>query len=369
MRIKSYSALRKAFLTLVALLGVSFILGNITTFSAEKNIPMKIGFAHVGPVSDEGWTWSHDQGRKAVEKALPGKVITTMVESMPFSAEAVRTLEQFIHDGAKLIVVTSEYADFMDKVAQKHPDVKFLECNGHSLFDNKSIYYFGHWDTSYLIGMAAGMLTKTNKLGYIGAFPTASNYTNANAFQLGARLVNPEVTTQVVLINSWFDPPKATQATNALIDSGVDFMFGFTDEPSYLIVSENNNVWVAGCDADRSPYAPEKYVTSYINDWSNFYIDEAKAVMDGTWEGNRTVFLTIGKGIDIGEWGKNVPEFVKERVGKVYDKMINECYTPFVGPIKDKNGQVRIPAGLAITPWYMYNDWTWSVEGLMGMPN
>lgn len=357
--------LREIILTGIVLIGIFALCGSTTVLCADKKAPLKVAFVHGAPVGNAGWTWSHDQGRIAVEKAFPGQVKTFMVDSTPFSNEATRTIEQFVADGAQLVIVSSELADFLNKVVDKYPEIKFLEANGHSVSDNKSIYYFKHWNTSYYIGVAAGMLTKSNKLGLISSFATVSAYTHNNAFQLGAQSVNPNVTTQCILLNSWYNPAKATQATNTLIDSGVDFIFGFYDEPSFLLTAEKRNVWAAGCDSDLSEFAPTKYVNSYIADWNDFYLDEVKAILNGDWQGNRRVFLPM----ELGNWGKNVPASVKEKVQEVRDKVINDCDNLFVGPIKDKNGQVRIPNGLALTPEYLYTQWNWSVEGVSGMPN
>jgi basic membrane protein A and related proteins len=330
--------------------------------------PVLIAFGHVGPVSDGGWTMTHDKGRVAAETALGGKIKTTMVESMPYSEETSRAIEQFIADGAKMVIMTSEWADFVTKVAEKHPEVKFLECDGHVKSDNESYYYVAHWDPTYLIGMAAGLMTKSNKLGYIGSFPVQSVYSSVNSFLMGARSVNPNATVQVVLIDSWFDPAKASQAANALIDGGADFVMDIMDETAALQVEEKRGVWGATWNTDQRRAAPTKYVSSVALNWDDFYTSEAKALLDGTWQGNRFVLLPLGQGVDRDAWGPNVPKDVQEKVDAVREKMLNEGYNPFKGPIKDSKGQVRVADGTTMTPDELYL-WDWSVEGVSGLPN
>jgi basic membrane protein A len=327
-----------------------------------------IGFGYVGPVSDGGWTMTHDNGRKAVEAAFPGQVKTEYVESMPYSDEASRALEQFIADGAKMVIINSEYADFVSNVADKHPDVAFLECDGHRVSDNEIWYYVKHWDPTYLIGMAAGLMTKTNKLGYIGSFPVQSVYSSANSFLMGARSVNPDATVQVVLIDSWFDPAKAAQAANALIDGGADFVMDIMDETAALQVEEKRGVWGATWNTDQRAAAPTKYVSSVSLNWDDFYASEVGALLDGTWKGNRTVLLPMGQGVDRDAWGPNVPQDVQDQVDAVRDKMLNEGFNPFTGPIKDTKGQVRVADGVAMTDDELYL-WDWAVEGVSGLPN
>ncbi len=310
---------------------------------------------------------THDQGRQAIEKAFPGQVKTEMVENVPYSDEASRTLEQFVSDGAKMIIINSEYADFVTKVAEAHPDVVFLECDGHRIANNEIWYYVDHWDPTYLIGMAAGLMTKSNKLGYIGSFPVQSVYASVNAFTLGARAVNPKVTTNVVLINSWFDPQKANQAANALMDGGADFVMDIMDETAALQAEEKRGVWAATWNTDQRKSAPTKYVSSVTLNWNDFYLSEVKSLLDGTWKGNRSVILPISKGVDRDAWGPNVPQDVQAKVDAIRDKMMNQGYNPFVGPIKDTKGQVRVPDGKALSQSELYL-WEWAVDGVTGMP-
>lgn len=337
------------------------------TEAPEASEPILIAFAYVGPVSDMGWTWTHDNGRKAVEAAFPGKVKTAFIENMPYSDEASRALEQFVADGAKMIIINSEYADFVTKVADKHPDVVFLECDGHRISKNHIWYYVEHWDPTYLIGMAAGLMTKSNKLGYIGSFPVQSVYASANSFHLGARSVNPNVETKVVLINSWFDPAKANQAANALIDDGVDFIMDIMDETAALQVEEERGVWGATWNTDQRAAAPTKYVSSVSLFWDDYYIKEVGALLDGTWQGDRSVLLPLGEGVDRDAWGPNVPADVQAQVDAIRDKMLNEGFNPFVGPIKDTSGEIRVPEGQAMDDMQLYL-WDWAVEGVSGLP-
>jgi basic membrane protein A and related proteins len=230
--------------------------------AAAPEEPVLVAFGHVGPVSDGGWTMTHDKGRMAVEKAFDGKVKTAMVESLPYSDEASRAIEQFIADGAKMVIMTSEWADFVTKVADKHPEVKFLECGGFRKSPNENYYYVAHWDPTYLIGMTAGLLTKSNKIGFIGSFPVPSVYQAANSLLMGARSVNPDATVQVVLIDSWFDPAKASQAANALMDGGADFVMDIMDETAALQAEEKRGVWGATWNTDQRRAAPTRYVSS-----------------------------------------------------------------------------------------------------------
>jgi basic membrane lipoprotein Med (substrate-binding protein (PBP1-ABC) superfamily) len=283
---------------------------------------------------------------------------------MPYSEDATRTLEQFVADGAKMIFVTSGYADYLYKVVEAHPDVAFLECgSGGPGYPNLVQYAIDNYYPAYLIGMAAGLLTKTDKLGYIGAYP--GYYTDINAFVLGAQSVNPDVTMTPVYVNSWFDPSAESQAANALIDSKVDVLYGIMDDPAYLQTAEERGVWAAMWNTDMRKYGPNAYISSVLLNWDDFYINEVRDYLNGTWKGGRIVYLPLGKGVDRDAWGENVPQEVQQQVDAVREKMINEGFNPFVGPIKDATGTVRVPAGQTMTDDEIRFTWDWAVDGVI----
>ncbi len=180
-------------------------------------------------------------------------------------------------------------------------------------------YYVAHWYPTYVIGVAAGMLSKSGKLGYVGSFPVPSVYSGTNAFLMGARTVNPKATLQVIMINSWFDPQGANQAGTALVDNGCDFLFGIMDEAAYLQVAEKRGVWAAMWNTDMRRYGPKSYVSSLILDWKPFYVDQVRKRLAGEWTPTGNL-LPMGGGIDRDAWGENVPKEVAEAADAVRDE-------------------------------------------------
>ncbi len=323
--------------------------------------PLIVAFAHVGPISDEGWTWSHDQGRLAVEAAFPN-VETMTIESMPFSEDATRALEGLVAAGAKMVFVTSGYADYLYQVAEAHPDVAFFECGapGPDL-PNLVGYAIDSHNVAYLLGVAAGLLTESNKLGYVGAYP--GMYGDVNAFELGALSVNPEAIAEVVFVNSWFDPAAESQAANALIDDGVDVLYGIMDDPTYLSVAEERGVWAAMWNTDMRRFGPNAYVSSVLLNWDDFYVSEVQAYLDGTWTGGRFVTLPLGDGVDRDAWGQNVPTDIQTQVDAVREQILGG-WTPFVGPIRDASGTVRVESGVTAGWADVMLAWDWPIEGI-----
>jgi basic membrane protein A and related proteins len=334
--------------------------GPLPAVVEEKAI---IAFGHAGPVADEGWTWSHDQGMKAVQAAFP-KLKTVFVESIPYSADATRTFRQFVSQGANMVFATSGYGDFLYDVAKRSPEVAFYECDGRNPLDNLSTYYVAHWYPTYVTGVAAGLMSKSGKLGYVASFPVPSVSSSINAFLTGARSVNPNATLQVIAINSWFDPQAATQAATALIDNGCDLLFGVMDEPGYLQVAEKRGAKAVMWHTDTRRFGPKAYVSSIVIDFRKFYVDQVRMRLEGKWMPSQTI-LPMDGGVDRDAWGESVPEDVRKQADAVREKIAGG-WSPFIGEIKDSKGNVKVAPGKKMTEAELYN-WSWSIEGVMGI--
>jgi basic membrane lipoprotein Med (substrate-binding protein (PBP1-ABC) superfamily) len=329
--------------------------------SASPLSEINVGYAYIGPANDNGWTQTHDTGRKEMEQNLAGKVKSTYVENVPISAEASTTFEQLASSN-QLVIANTEYANFLSDVAARHPDVAFLECDGHTYTSNLSAYYVDHVGANYQLGVAAGLLSQSGKIGYVGAFPTATAFNDTNPLLLGARTVNPNASVTAIMISSFFDPQKATQATNALIDGGVDFVFAVMDEPSFLQVCQQRGVWGAAWNLDIRQFGPDAYVNTYLLEWADYYTQQAQAVLDGTWKPTTEVELLP---VDLGSWGDKIPQDVQDKVAEVKTQ-IDGGFNPYTGPLNDSSGAVKLPDGQELTPVQAYAI-DWSVEGVTGV--
>jgi len=322
-----------------------------------------IAFGYVGPTSDEGWTWTHEQGRQAVQAAFP-KAKTVFVENIPYSADASRTFRQFVSEGAHMVITNSNYGDFMYDVAKNAPETAFLHCDDRTLADNMGVFYPSHWYPSYVTGVAAGTMSKSGKLGYIASFPVPTTFTGSNAFLMGARSVNPNATLQVIVINSWFDPQASTQAARALIDNGADVLFGIMDEPGYLQVAEQRGAKAVMLNTDSRKYGPNAYVSSIMFDFRKFFVDQVRARLDGSWKSGQFL-LPFGDGTDRDAWGQTVPADAASAGDKAREKILGG-WSPFTGEIKNNKGEVKVAAGQTMSETDLYN-WNWSIDGVSGL--
>ena len=370
--IKIRDLTRRGFLNIGAAAGASLLLpksGLISPARAAAPLPAVaeedavIAWGYVGPTADEGWTYAHDLGRQAVAAAFP-KAKTLFVENVPYSADASRIFRQFAAEGANMIIANSNYGDFIYDVAKRTPEVAFYECDGRNPLDNLGTYYVAHWYPSYIAGVAAGLMSKSGKLGYVASFPVPSVYSGTNAFLMGARTVKPDATLQAIVINSWFDPQAAAQAGTALIDNGADVLFGIMDEAAYLQVAEQRGAKAVMWNTDIRRYGPQAYISSIVVDFSAWYVDQVRRRIAGEWTPTEDI-LPIGKGVDRDAWGETVPAEAATQADANRDKIMGG-WSPFEGEIKDAKGNVKVAAGQRMTEVELYN-WDWSIEGVTGL--
>ncbi len=306
-----------------------------------KPEPLKIAFAYVGPVGDGGWTFAHDNARKAVEKEFGDKVVTSFVEKVPESADAERVFRDMVGQGNKLVFGTTfGYMEPMLKVATDNAGVKFEHATGYKQAGNLNSYDSRTYEGAYMAGIIAGKMTKSNTLGVVGSIPIPEVIRNINSFTLGAQSVNPKIKTKVVWVNEWFNPPKETEAAQSLINGGADVLFQNTDSSAVLQTAAKNKKLAFGWDSDMTAYAPEAHLASAIINWAPYYISATKAALDGSWKGGGATWWGVKEGaIDIVSISDKVPAETKEAVEKVKAGLKDGSFSIWKGPIVDNAGK------------------------------
>lgn len=303
--------------------------------------PLKIGFVYVGPVGDAGWTFAHDNGRKHIEAKFGDKIKTTFVEKVPEGADAERVIRDLVSQGNKLIFATSfGFGDAMEKVARDHPDVKFEHATGYKTAENLRVYEARFYEDAYMAGIVAGSMTKTGTIGFVASFPIPEVLRNINAFTLGARSVNPKVVTKVVWVNTWFDPPRESEAAQALINGKADVLLQNTDSTAVLQTAEKNGKYAFGWDSDMSAFAPKAHLGSAIVNWGPYYEKAVNDVLNKTWKTSDTKWGTKEGVNDLIKIGDMVPDAAKKRVDEVKEGLKAGSFKVFKGPIKDNTGKV-----------------------------
>ena len=308
---------------------------------APKAEPLKIAFAYVGPVGDGGWTFAHDNARKAVEKEFGDKIQTSFAENVPESADAERVIKDMVAQGNKLIFGTTfGYMEPMLKVAAESKDIKFEHATGYKQAENMNTYDSRTYEGAYLAGVIAGKMTKSNTLGVVASIPIPEVIRNINSFTLGAQSSNPKVKTKVVWVNEWFNPPKETEAATRLIKGGADVLFQNTDSPAVLKTAQDKGKRAFGWDSDMTAYGPKAHLASSVINWTPYYIQATRNALEGKWTGGAHTWWGVKEGaIDIVSIAEDVPAETKAKVDEVKAGLKDGSFSIWKGPLMDNTGK------------------------------
>jgi basic membrane protein A and related proteins len=331
---------------------------------AETGEAFKVGFIYIGPPGDAGWTFQHDEARKFLEENAEN-VETTFLENVP-EANAGPAIDQLISQGNTLIFATSfGYGDTVIQKARDNPEVLFEHATGFQLADNVSTYFVRHWEPSFLLGVIAGHVSESGRLGYVGSFPIPEVIRDVNSFTLGAQSINPDATTQMLFINTWFDPPTEQQAARSLIDGGADTLFGITDSPNVLQAAAEEGALAATWNSDMGRFGPEAYLSSVVLNWGPRYVQRTEQAIDGTWESEDWWGTLAEDAVQLAPYGDSVPDDVQAEVDEKLAGFEDGSFNPFVGPITDQAGEEQIADGEEVT-FEQFVAWDWFVQGVEG---
>ncbi len=314
--------------------------------SAPKAEPLKIAFAYVGPVGDGGWTFAHDNARKALEKEFGDKIVTSFVENVPESADAERVIRDMASQGNKVIFGTTfGYMETMLKLAPEFKDVKFEHATGYKTADNMRTYDSRTYEGAYMAGVIAGKMSKTGTLGVVASVPIPEVIRNINSFTLGAQSSNPKIKTKVVWVNEWFNPPKETEAATSLINGGADVLFQNTDSPAVLKTAQDKGKRAFGWDSDMTAYGPKAHLASSVINWTPYYIKATKDALEGTWTTGGVWWGVKEGAIDIVSIAEDVPAETKAKVDEVKAGLKAGTFSIWKGPLLDNTGKVILKDG------------------------
>lgn len=336
-----------------------------STDTAKKDTKLKVGFIYVGAIGNDSFTYAHDQGRLYLEKETG--VETIYKESVKEdTAEVKKVVEDMISQGANVILGTSfGFMDGIEEEAKLHPDLKFFHCSGYKQAENMTNYFGRIHDIEYLAGITAGMKTKTNKIGFVGAYSIPEVVRNVNAFTLGVRSVNPNATVKVTWTSTWYDPAKEKEAAKALIDQGVDVIAQHQDTTGAQQAAEEAGIFSIGYNVDMSKSASKANLTSAVWNWGPYYVSQIKAIQAGTWKSDSYWGGINDKIIDLAPLTENVAPGTKEAIEKAKADIASGAKVVFKGTIKDQTGAVKVAEGTTMTDKELLS-MDWLVEGVEG---
>ncbi len=332
-------------------LAAAFAAACLFSLSPSSNAqPLKIGFVYVSPITEAGWTRQHEEGRKAVDKALGASVKTTFVENVPEGADAERVIRDLAREGHKIIFTPSfGYMEPTLKVAQEFPDVKFESITGYKTAPNVAVANARYYEGRYLAGVAAGRMTRSNLAGYVAGFPIPEVLQGINAFTLGMRSVNPRAQVNVVWLNTWFDPTKERDAAMALFNQKVDVIAFHTASTAVMAAAQERGKMAVAYHSDMRKVAPDAQIIAVTHEWGAYYTARVKAVQQGQWQSG-TVWGGMKEGmVRVGDFGPKVPKAVQTEVLAKQKEVASGKLQPFAGPITDNEGKLVLPSGQVLS--------------------
>ncbi|MCG6909742.1 MAG: BMP family ABC transporter substrate-binding protein [Deltaproteobacteria bacterium] len=358
--------------TLLKVLAASLCVLMVSGFASAEEKTMKAGFIYVGPVGDYGFSHAHDLGRKYAESKLPW-LKTVFIESVS-ETDSARIIDRLIQEQKCDVVFTTSfgYMDETIKAGLKYPDKHFMHCSGFKQSKNVGTYFADLYQMYYLNGIMAGALTKSDKIGYVGAFPIPELVRHIDAFALGIKVANPNAKLNVRWIYAWYGPDKAKEAAEALIAEGCDALAFTEDTPAVIEVGQEHSekgqqIYTFSHYSPMQSYGVDSVVSGQLVDWGVMYVKILQDLHDGTWTSDDMWWLAAeGAAILGGSFDNSInPKFVGDlKAAKIktadfgeisaYDLVMKryaqmkkgpDVFDPFSGPIYDNTGVLKIKKG------------------------
>lgn len=327
--------------------------------------PLKVGFVYVSPVGQAGWTYQHDQGRLAMERALGAAVTTSVVEGVPEGADAERVMRDLAAQGHRLIFATSfGYLEPALRVAADFPGVKFEHAGGYKTAANLNTYNARLYEARWLAGWLAGKVSKTGVSGYVAAFPLPEVIQGINAYTLGMRAANPKAQVRVLWLGTWFDPPRERDAALSLANAGADVLTHHSASPAVPQAAQEKGLKVVSYQSDMARFAPDAQLAAVAGDWGGYYTRVARAVAAGSWK-PQPVWGGIADGmVQLAAVHGALPQAVRDELEQRRRALVAGRAMPFDGRLVDQAGTVRQAKGRMSDAAIARMDWF--VDGVVG---
>ncbi|MEP2640828.1 BMP family ABC transporter substrate-binding protein [Roseobacter sp.] len=326
---------------------------------------LKMGVVLPSPAADVGWSHTLLEGINTVKAAYGDKLEVTVLENIAEGPDADRIANGLVAEGNSVLMLGSfGYQNGGIQIAKRNPDVSVIHASGYLTEPNFAPFTAKYWQGTYLMGMAAASLTKSKKLGCVGAFAIPELITSINAFTLGAQSVDPEIEVNVVWVNSWFDPASEQDAAKALIAQDVDVIFSNAqDTPSVIAVAEEAGVYAFNLNSSMQAYAPTKYLGVVGTDWGPHFKRLVDGHVAGEFPGANYWLGMEDDTVYTADWNADIPADMMAQITARQSDILAGTFTVFKGPLVDQSGTERFADGVAMTDGEMLG-MDWHVAGV-----
>ncbi len=330
--------------------------------------PLEVGFVYVSPIGTSGWTYRHEQGRLALERALGERVRTRRVESVPEGADSERVMRDMAAQGVRLVFATSfGYLEPALRVAADHPQLVLEHAGGHKTARNLGTYNARFYEARWLAGFLAGRVSTGGTAGYVAGFPVPEVIQGINAFTLGMRAARPDARVRVVWLDTWFDPARERDAATTLVNAGADVLTNHSGSPAVPGVAQARGVRLVGYQSDMRAHAPTAQLAAIVADWGGHYERTARAVIDGTWSSHATWGGMREGMVRLEAVDALLPDAMRRELEARQRALVERRDGPFVGRLVDQSGRERQTSG-GVMEDAAVAAMNWFVQGVVGSP-
>ena len=294
-------------------------------------------------IEDSAWNYWHNLGRLEAEEKLGDKV-ETAVRIVPSRADFSGEIDDLISQGYTAIFATSPVMlNSSIQPALEHPDVHFLCCSLLSNYKNIRTYYIRFYEAKFLLGLAAGILSENGKIGYIADFPIHGTPSAANAFALGARMVNPKAKIYLNWFSaSWFDAKNPFEDPEIRVICNRDITAPNHTARDYGLYLRNGDEIIN--------------MATLVPRWGLFYRTIIEMILNGTFnpaENRQTVtnywWGLASRIIDVAFSARFDP-YAARIISHFRQELKESSFSPFEGEIRDQSGALRCEADRRLTP-------------------
>lgn len=347
--------------TLAAAIAIPLMTGGAA--AANK---LKVAFIEFAQSSGSSWVRANLEATKYLEAHEPNLDVTR-VEAVPNGPGVVPVMNSLIEKGNTVIFANSYgYGTFVPGVARKHPNVHFIVQEADPKGPNIASYYGKLEQVRYLEGVLAGKMTKSNIIGFVGAYPYPVVVSGVNAFALGVHSVNPKAKVLTNWVDSWYNPPKEKEAADSLLDAGADIIANHCDSAATLQAAAARGKWGMTSNADWSSAAPKAFLTGSVWNWGPYYVKIINEIKANKFKPSRYLASLKDGTEGLLPYGPAVTEEAKQAVESAKEKIISGQLKVFAGPISDNTGKLRIPAGKSMSSEEAADKMGWLVSGVQG---
>ena len=301
----------------------------------EANKRLKVGFIYENTPQTSEWCYAHELGRQYIDETFASQIETVSITNVRPKEDDYNAIQRLIDDNTDLIFVTSPsmmYASLKQAIA--HPKAKILNCSLNISHKYIRTYYARMYEAKYLTGVIAGVMAKSDKIGYVASCPLYGVMANVNAFAMGARAVNPDVKVYV----EW----------SGIKDNDIEARFA---EQGINCISDQDMITPKKKSRKFGLYVTDSGMVKHLAMpvWGVFYEKLIQSILSGSWkkeeEGDKVSALNYWWGMSAGAidiiYGGAVPDETKKVTSLIREAIVKGEFKPFTGELKDQDGKVR----------------------------